>query len=189
MKCDSCGVRIRTRDGALQHYTDAEVCGNGDGPGFLLCGRTACGATYSGLDVEARRALFTAGREAHQHGGRRAGAGRPAKAERRDVVVKVYVSAAEAERLEAAAGELTPGDYLAREAGLRRGRQSSPCPYRWRPWTADDPPVGSVVFGAWRDDDGTHLAAVRRFAETDPEPAVVRPQFWCPIPQIAWDLP
>lgn len=54
MPCDACGRPV-----GASYFTDDEVCGGGDGPGFYLCGRRPCAARYDGLDVEARRELFT----------------------------------------------------------------------------------------------------------------------------------
>jgi len=59
-RCDCCGQPITERTGG--HVTDDEVCGATDGPGFYLCSRVRCERSRSGLDVEARRALYTAGR-------------------------------------------------------------------------------------------------------------------------------
>jgi len=35
--CDACG-----RPTGADYFTDDEVCGNGDGPGFRLCARSLC---------------------------------------------------------------------------------------------------------------------------------------------------
>jgi len=56
--CDGCGKS----SGYPHNFTDYDVCGNGDGPGFLLCARPACGKKYDGKNVEERRAYFTAQR-------------------------------------------------------------------------------------------------------------------------------
>lgn len=56
--CDCCG----RSSGYPHNFTDYDVCGGDDGPGFLLCGRPACGKRYEGKSVEERRAIFTAGR-------------------------------------------------------------------------------------------------------------------------------
>lgn len=56
--CDACG-----KPTGADFYTDEEVCGGGDGPGFYLCGRKACIAKRSALDVSAREILYTAQRE------------------------------------------------------------------------------------------------------------------------------
>ena len=61
-RCDCCVKPITERTGG--HYTDGEVCGASDGPGFYLCGRARCTTKRDALDVEARRALYTAGRAA-----------------------------------------------------------------------------------------------------------------------------
>jgi hypothetical protein len=54
--CDGCGKPVGTN-----YYTDDEVCGAGDGPGFYLCDRKRCVAKRD-LPVEGRRALYTATR-------------------------------------------------------------------------------------------------------------------------------
>lgn len=59
-RCDCCGKPITERTGG--HVTDTDVCGGGDGPGFLLCGRARCEALRGALDVDRRRALYAAGR-------------------------------------------------------------------------------------------------------------------------------
>ena len=56
--CDGCGRPI----GGDEFYTDEEVCGGGDGPGFYLCQRKSCGQRHEGLPVGDRRVLFTAQR-------------------------------------------------------------------------------------------------------------------------------
>ena len=56
--CDCCGWS----SGYPANFTDYDVCESSDGPGFLLCGRDACGKKYEGKTVEERRAIFTAGR-------------------------------------------------------------------------------------------------------------------------------
>lgn len=61
--CDCCG-KPTGRD----YNTDDEVCGSTDGPGFYLCSRKRCGAKTEGLDVEARRALYTAQRVKNRAG-------------------------------------------------------------------------------------------------------------------------
>ncbi len=55
--CDACGRSVGTA-----YYTDEEVCGNTDGPGFFLCDRVRCEKKRDLPDVEARRALYTAQR-------------------------------------------------------------------------------------------------------------------------------
>ena len=56
--CDGCG-KPTGRD----YFTDDEVCGGSDGPGFYLCGRKRCCAKREHLSVEARRELYTRVRE------------------------------------------------------------------------------------------------------------------------------
>jgi hypothetical protein len=51
--CDACGKPIHG-----EHMTDDEVCGSSDGPGFFLCNRKRCGASYEAMTVEERRAFF-----------------------------------------------------------------------------------------------------------------------------------
>lgn len=55
--CDACGKRVGTA-----YFTDTDVCGSTDGPGFFLCDRKRCMAKRDGLDEAARRALYTAQR-------------------------------------------------------------------------------------------------------------------------------
>lgn len=57
--CDFCVKPVGT-----EYCTDAEVCGDSDGPGFLLCQRKRCEAKRSALGVEERRAAYAAGRAA-----------------------------------------------------------------------------------------------------------------------------
>jgi hypothetical protein len=64
--CDGCGKPCGTN-----YFTDDEVCGSGDGPGFFLCDRARC-CKKRDLDVEGRRALYTAQRAIND------GADRPA---------------------------------------------------------------------------------------------------------------
>jgi len=65
--CDGCNKPTGT-----VYCTDDEVCGTSDGPGFTLCDRARCRAAYAGLDVEARRAMFTAAvaKRPHRYGNR-----------------------------------------------------------------------------------------------------------------------
>lgn len=51
--CDFCGKPIGN-----DHYTDEEVCGNGDGPGFYLCDRKRCTKQREGMSVEERRMAY-----------------------------------------------------------------------------------------------------------------------------------
>ena len=62
-KCDCCGKPVGTA-----YFTDADVCGDTDGPGFYLCERVRCMARRDGLGVEERRALYTATRAAVAEG-------------------------------------------------------------------------------------------------------------------------
>ncbi len=59
-RCDGCGKPVGTA-----YYTDDEVCGGSDGPGFYVCERKRCAAKLTGLSVEARRAIYVATRAAH----------------------------------------------------------------------------------------------------------------------------
>jgi hypothetical protein len=52
-RCDGCGQPVGTA-----YFTDDEVCGSGDGPGFCLCERERCVKRREGLSVEDRRALY-----------------------------------------------------------------------------------------------------------------------------------
>lgn len=54
--CDACGKPVWTA-----YYTDEEVCGNTDGPGFFLCDRAKCHKKRD-FPLEVRRALYTAQR-------------------------------------------------------------------------------------------------------------------------------
>lgn len=58
LRCDACGGGI----GTDSYCTDDDVCGGTDGPGFFLCGKRRCVATYEHLSVEERRTLYTAQR-------------------------------------------------------------------------------------------------------------------------------
>jgi hypothetical protein len=58
-QCDACNKPTGT-----DYFTDVDVCDGGDGPGFFLCERKRCMARRDALDVEARRALYTAARAA-----------------------------------------------------------------------------------------------------------------------------
>ena len=51
--CDGCGKP------ALDHCTDSAVCGDTDGPGFVVCERARCEKRRKGLSVDERRALYT----------------------------------------------------------------------------------------------------------------------------------
>jgi hypothetical protein len=54
-RCDGCGKPVKPGE----HYTDDEVCGSTDGPGFFLCARKRCAQHRNALDVAARRELYT----------------------------------------------------------------------------------------------------------------------------------
>lgn len=51
--CDGCGKPV-----GAAYYTDEEVCGGGDGPGFFLCDRKRCVESREGISVEDRCALY-----------------------------------------------------------------------------------------------------------------------------------
>jgi len=51
--CDACGSPI-----VGEHFTDEEVCGTGDGPGFLLCDGEECKARRP-KSIRARRQFYT----------------------------------------------------------------------------------------------------------------------------------
>ena len=56
-KCDACGKPTNE----AERYTDDEVCGGSDGPGFYLCHRKRCIAKRD-VDLASRTALYTAQR-------------------------------------------------------------------------------------------------------------------------------
>lgn len=56
--CDGCGKPVGTN-----YYTDNDVCGSTDGPGFYVCDRKRCVKSLEKLDVEGRRAVYVATRE------------------------------------------------------------------------------------------------------------------------------
>lgn len=58
-KCDACN-----KPTGVDYFTDDEVCGGSDGPGFYLCARKGCEKRRDALEVDARRALYTATRAA-----------------------------------------------------------------------------------------------------------------------------
>ncbi len=53
--CDACNKPVGTN-----WFTDDEVVGGSDGPGFYLCERKRCVAKREGLSVEEREALYEA---------------------------------------------------------------------------------------------------------------------------------
>ena len=53
--CDGCGKPAGT-----MHGTDTEVCGRGDGPGFVLCDRKRCVALLFEKSAPERLAVYTA---------------------------------------------------------------------------------------------------------------------------------
>lgn len=57
--CDGCGKPVGTA-----YYTDEEVCGGSDGPGFYLCERARCVRRRSALDADARKSLYESTRHA-----------------------------------------------------------------------------------------------------------------------------
>jgi len=52
--CDCCGKPV-----LAEHFTDGDVCGNTDGPGFYLCGRIRCNKCRDSLNVQQCRDLYT----------------------------------------------------------------------------------------------------------------------------------
>lgn len=60
--CDACGKPVGTN-----YFTDDEVCGSSDGPGFYLCERKRCIKVRDNKTVEERRALYTAQRAKLPH--------------------------------------------------------------------------------------------------------------------------
>lgn len=57
--CDGCNKPVGTN-----YYTDDDVCGGSDGPGFFMCERKRCAAKLEGLTVEQREAIYTSNRNA-----------------------------------------------------------------------------------------------------------------------------
>jgi hypothetical protein len=57
--CDGCNKPVGTN-----YYSDEDVCGSGDGPGFYRCDRKRCAAKLEGLTVEQREAIYTSNRNA-----------------------------------------------------------------------------------------------------------------------------
>lgn len=55
--CDGCCKPVGTA-----YFTDYEVCGDNDSPGFYLCDRPACMRKRTGLSIEERRKLYTSQR-------------------------------------------------------------------------------------------------------------------------------
>ncbi len=51
--CDGCGKPVGTN-----YYTDEEVCGGTDGPGFYVCDRKRCVKALASLNVEQRRGVY-----------------------------------------------------------------------------------------------------------------------------------
>jgi len=51
--CDACGKPVRG-----EHFTDEEVVGGSDAPGFFLCSRVRCSKERSAMTVEQRRAFY-----------------------------------------------------------------------------------------------------------------------------------
>lgn len=69
-KCDGCGKPCATPidpndEDSGAYYTDDDVCGLTDGPGFHLCARRRCEAKREKLNVEQRRQLYTEQRAKH----------------------------------------------------------------------------------------------------------------------------
>lgn len=56
---DGCGKPVGTN-----YFTDDEVCGGGDGPGFYLCAR--CAKSREGMGIEERRAMYERTRRSNE---------------------------------------------------------------------------------------------------------------------------
>lgn len=54
-RCDCCGKPTNE----AERYTDDEVCGGTDGPGFFICHRKRCATKRDALTLEQRRELYT----------------------------------------------------------------------------------------------------------------------------------
>jgi hypothetical protein len=63
--CDGCNRPAPMHD----YCTDEEVCGVGDGPGFVICRRKRCAAKLHKLTVAERAALYAANRAARKASG------------------------------------------------------------------------------------------------------------------------
>lgn len=61
--CDCCGKPMGDLDKDGNHFTDSDVCGSSDGPGFFLCHRKRCHAAQEGKTIEERRVMFTTQRD------------------------------------------------------------------------------------------------------------------------------
>ena len=96
-RCDCCGATCGARVGS--HYTDAEICGLGDGPGFYLCGRKKCIAKREQLSIDERRELYRVGRERNEQNrkDRRKMAGKRTKEDARQRVRRASVGALESD--------------------------------------------------------------------------------------------
>lgn len=56
--CDGCGAPVGT-----EPWTDDEICGATDGPGFYLCQRVRCRKRREAMEPEARAAHYRAIRQ------------------------------------------------------------------------------------------------------------------------------
>jgi len=60
-RCDCCGKPVGTA-----YYTDDDVCGSTDGPGFYICDRKRCADKRAEMSVDERRTLYTSQRKANE---------------------------------------------------------------------------------------------------------------------------
>jgi hypothetical protein len=58
-RCDGCNKAVGTN-----YFSDEEVCGGSDGPGFYRCERVRCSTKLEKLNPEQREAIYIANREA-----------------------------------------------------------------------------------------------------------------------------
>ncbi len=162
--CDACGKPVGTA-----YYTDEEVCGNTDGPGFFLCDRARC-CKNRDLDTEGRRALYTAQRAINDAADRSVPV---AENSERNAVKRAEFDAKRAAirvALRATAGEPEPDSECA-ECGKRF-------------WSADGHPTLALCRECWQPDAGIRCleeriakaaAMIARCAVTDG----VHHKQWC----------
>jgi len=131
--CDACGEPVGTA-----YYTDEEVCGNTDGPGFFLCDRAKCHKKRD-FPLEVRRALYTAQRAINDAAERSPAPETPEDRKR---------------------AESKLADFEAKRAALRATREESELPDSGcaecgkRFWSADGHPTLALCRECWQPDAG-----------------------------------